>query len=144
MKIQRKGAGSELAMTLTVTMVLCALLVLLMGSYVGVIETQSFAVARSQSWNYALVAAEAGVEEAMAHLNSGVSTNNLATNSWSSTGTGIYSKTNMLGTTYSIVTIKIAPAVTNPFPVIVSTSYVPTPIRSSTLSRTIQVTTKAN
>src|SRR6266404_5757964 len=86
----------------------------------------------------------AGSEVAMAHLNSGVSTNNLATNSWSSTGTGIYSKTNVLGTTYSIVTIKIAPAVTNSYPVIVSTSYVPTPIRSSTLSRTIQVTTKAN
>ena len=131
-------------MVLTVTMVMCGILVLLMGSYVGVVETQSLAVARSQSWNYALVAAEAGVDEAMAHLNSGVTTNNLATNSWVNVGNGLYSKTNVLGSSYSVVTIETAPAVTNAYPVIVSTSYAPTPIRSSTLSRTIQVNTKAN
>jgi len=144
MKIQRKKAGPQQGMALTITMVLGGILVLLMGGYVSMVETQSLAVARSQGWNYAMVAAEAGVDEAMAHLNSGVSTNNLATNSWSSTGNGLYSKTNTLGNSYSVVTIKIAPAVTNPFPVIVSTSYVPTPIRTSTLSRTIQVMTKAN
>jgi len=130
-------------MTLVVTMVLCGILVLLMGSYVGVVETQSLAVARSQSWNYAIVAAEAGVEEAMAHINSGVGTNNLATNSWASVGTGLYSKTNTLGSSYSVVTIEVAPAVTNAYPVIISKSYVPTPIRTATVSRTVQVNTKA-
>jgi len=131
-------------MALVTTIVLCGVLVLLMGSYVSLVETQSLAVARSQAWNYAIVAAEAGVDEAMAHLNSGVTTNNLATNSWANVGTGLYAKTNVLGSSYSVVTIAVAPAVTNAYPVILSKSYVPTPIRSSTLSRTIQVTTKAN
>jgi hypothetical protein len=144
MKILSEKPASTQAMALAVTMVLCGILVILIGSYAFMVQTQSLAVARSQSWNYAIVVAEAGIDEAMAHLNSGVSTNNLATNSWTSVGSGLYSKTNTLGNSYSVVTIMIAPAVTNAFPVIVATSYVPTPIRTATLSRTIQVATKAS
>src|SRR5262249_39820389 len=142
MKIQPGKTTSEQAIVLVVTVVLCAILGLVIGSYFSMIQTQSGAAARSQSWNSAVVVAEAGVEEAMAHLNSGITTNNLAVNSWIDLGGGNYSKTNMLGTSYSAVTIKIPPAVAGPYPVILSTSYVPAPMRSSTLSRTIQVMTK--
>jgi hypothetical protein len=143
MKTRRRKCNSEQATVLAVTLVLCGILGLLMGSYFGLVQVQSMSVARSQSWNSAIVVAEAGVEEAMAHLNSGVTTNNLATNTWVDLGGGNYGKTNTLASSYSSVTIQIPPATTNLYPVIVATAYVAAPLRSSTISRTVQVTTKA-
>src|SRR5205085_567595 len=52
------------------------------------------------------------------------------------------SKTNSLGTSSYVTYIKIAPAVTNPYPVIVSTGNVAAPIALGTLARAIQVNTK--
>src|SRR5437879_13363525 len=108
-----------------------------MGSYFALVQVQSAAVSRSQGWNSAIIVAEAGVEEAMAHLNSGVTTNNLAVNSWTDAGGGNYRKTNYVGTSYSLVTIKIHPAATNPYPLVVSRSYVPGPLSPQTVSRTV-------
>src|SRR5216684_4733943 len=106
---------------LFVTLGICAILGILIGSYLCLVQTQRLGVARAQAWNSAIVVAEAGVEEAMAHLNSGVSTNNLATNTWVSRGSGIVGKTNFLGTSYAVISIQTQPSVTNSFPVIVST-----------------------
>src|SRR5205085_6275797 len=110
---------------LLVTLLVCAILGILIGSYLSLIQNQYLSAARDQAWNTALVVAEAGVEEAMAHLNSGVTTNNLAVNSWMTVATGTYQKTNFLGANYSVVNIKLRPAVTNIYPVIVSKAYVP-------------------
>ena len=63
---------------LLVTLLICVILGTLIGSYLSLIQNQHLSVARAQAWNSALVVAEAGIEEAMAHLNSGVTTNNLA------------------------------------------------------------------
>src|SRR5882762_4585206 len=127
---------------LLVTLLICVILGVLIGSYLSLIQGQNLSVTRAQAWNAALPVAEAGVEEAMAHLNSGVSTNKLGVNSWVSLGGGIYEKTNFLGDSYSIVDIKLRPAVTNFDPVIVAASYVPGPVSQPKLTRTIQVTTK--
>jgi len=134
----RKEAGG----VLLVSLLICVILGITIGSYLSLINNQSLSVARAQAWNAALVVAEAGVEEAMAHLNSGVSTNNLAVNSWAKIGTGIYEKTNYLGDSYSVVDIKLRPAVTNVNPVILATGYVPGPISRPKLTRTVQVDTK--
>src|SRR5437868_9900189 len=143
MRIRSNQSAADQGTVLAVTMVLCGILGLMITSYLGMVKTQHFSVARAQSWNSAIVVAEAGVEEAMAHLNSsGVTTNNLAINSWVSLGGGIYSKTNSLGTSSYVTYIKIAPAVTNPYPVIVSTGNVAAPIALGTLARAIQVNTK--
>ena len=127
---------------LLVTLLICVILGTLIGSYLSLIQNQHLSVARAQAWNSALVVAEAGIEEAMAHLNSGVTTNNLAVNSWISLGGGIYEKTNFLGESFSVVDIKIRPAVTNPDPVLVATAFVPGPISRPKLTRTVQVATK--
>src|SRR6266404_6755260 len=58
-------AGSVLLVTLAT----CLILGVLMGSYLSMIKSQHFSVARGQAWNSALVVAEAGVEEALAQLN---------------------------------------------------------------------------
>src|SRR5215471_6630893 len=76
--------------TLVVSLVLCSILVVLMASYLSVIQAQRQAVARSQSWNKAMVVAEAGVEEAMALLNSGIVGGNFAVFPWRDAGGGLF------------------------------------------------------
>lgn len=125
---------------LVVTLLLCVILGILMASYLSMARTQRFSVARAQSWNQAMVVAEAGVEEAMAHLNAnGMTLSKLATNGWVSLGNGRYGKTNTIGATkYGTVIIA-----TNAFPVIVSSGYVPGPVSTPTLVRKVQVKAKS-
>ena len=136
-----KSCGAD-GGVLLVTLLICVILGTLIGSYLSLIQNQHLSATRAQAWNSALVVAEAGIEEAMAHINSGVKTNNLAVNSWVDMGGGVYEKTNFLGDSYSVVDIKIPPAVTNPDPVIVATAYVPGPVSRPKLTRTLQVATK--
>jgi hypothetical protein len=140
--IVRPNRSSNNGGVLLVALVTCAILGITIGSYLSLVYNQSLSVTRAQAWNAALVVAEAGVEEAMAHLNSGVSTNNLAVNSWVSLGGGVYEKTNYIGDSFSVVDIKLKPAVTNVNPVIVATAYVPGPISRPKITRTVKIDTK--
>jgi hypothetical protein len=144
MKAFGKKFNDNEGSVLLTTMGVCGVLVILMASYLKLIQTQRSSVGRAQAWNAALTVAEAGIEEAMAHINSGVSSSNLAVNTWSAIRSGVVGKTNFLGTSYYFVTIQTSPAVTNTTPVLTSTSYVPGPISGPMLGRTIQVTTKGN
>jgi hypothetical protein len=143
MKIQVQKSRRQQGTVLFVSLAICAILGILIGSYLYLIQNQRLSVSRGQSWENALTVAEAGVEEAMAHLNSGIGTNSFGTNSWTDLGGGNYAKTNYLGSNYWAVTISTSPAVTNVYPVILSTGYVPGPISGPMLSRSIQVMTKA-
>jgi len=142
MKIPTRSFNLKEGSVLIITLTMCTLLALLVTSYLCLLRTQYLSVARAQYWNNALAMSEAGVEEAMAHLNSMVTLTNLATNTWASLGSGTVGKTNFLGTSYSAITIQIPPAVTNPYPVITSTGYVPGPIGGPTLTRKVQLTTR--
>lgn len=123
-----------------VTLLICVILGLLMGSYLSMVQTQNLSVARGQCWNSAIVVAEAGVEEAMAHINTlGVTTNNLALSNWKKAGpVGYYVKSNYLGSSYYSTTIVVT---NNSPPVIVSKGYVLAPLSNSRILRTVQVTT---
>jgi hypothetical protein len=135
-KFRRQQAGA-----LLVTLLFCSILGVLIGSYLSLIQNQYLSVARGQSWNKALVVAEAGVEEAMAHLNSGVTTN-FAVNTWVNSTPGVYTKTNFVGTDFTVVEIKVQPAVTNVYPVIFSQATVEGPLSRPNLSRTVRADTK--
>src|SRR5262249_16123882 len=128
MKVHTHKSKLNQGSTLIITLTICTILALLVISYLGLLRTQYLSVARAQYWNNALGVSEAGVEEAMPDINSLVILTNLATNTWVSLGSGTVGKTNFLGTSYSAITIQIPPAVTNPYPVIISTAYVPGPI----------------
>src|SRR5437867_8435418 len=56
---------------LVVTLLTCFIIGLVLGSYLRLIQAQSLSVARAQIWNAGVAIAEAGVEEALAHLNTG-------------------------------------------------------------------------
>src|SRR5258708_767073 len=138
MKIIVRNTRRSEGITLFVTLAICAILSILIASYLSLVLTQRSSVSRAQAWNAALAVAEAGVEEGMAHLNSGVDPSHLATNTWNSLGSGVVGKTNNVGTSYYSVTIQTAGAA----PVVTSTAFVPAPVSGPTLTRTIQVVTK--
>ena len=146
-QIRLRNSGS----ILLVTLALCIILGILMGSYLGMIKTHHFSVARARSWNSALMVAEAGVEEALAQLNDtnlmklGILTSQgFNANKWSppdASHPSGYWKTNILSTGsittgYYDVTINTNDLVN---PVIISTGYVDGPMSSARLSRTVQV-----
>ena len=58
--------------TLLVSLLICLILGILLGSYLSLVQNQHLSVTRAEAWNYALIVAEAGIEDALAHLNSGV------------------------------------------------------------------------
>ena len=143
MKIQLQPSRWTEGTVLVATVGFCAILGILIGSYLCLIQTERLGVARERAWDGAIVVAETGIEEAMAHLNSGINTNNLATNAWITTSNGVVTKTNFLDGNYSVISIKIPPAVTNSNPVITSSGYVQAPRSGPVLTRTIQVGTKS-
>src|SRR6266446_4466982 len=135
---------------LIITICICLILGLLMGSYLSMIKTQHFSVARARAWNSAIVVAEAGVEEALAQLNDtnliklGLETaQGFNANKWQpadATHTG-YWKTNILTDgvrTNGFYDVTIDPS--DPAnPLITSIGNVDGPIGSKILSRKVQV-----
>src|SRR6266487_4211441 len=139
---QQSNQGSALVVTFCV----CGVLFILMGSYLYMVQGQRESVARSQTWNKALVVAEAGVEESMALLNT--TGFNLATygtyGNWVANSTTLKVKVSPLATkqfedSYYSVTIYR----TNlPNPVIIATGFVPVPMSTQLVSRVVQVVAK--
>jgi Tfp pilus assembly protein PilX len=150
---QKREQGSILIVTLTLGVILALASV----SYLLLVGTQKTVVTRSQTWNAALPMAEAGVEEAMAQVNSQVvfggyqsftnfstSTNppqNFSPNGW---GTGTWGSTNifgpmsrsLIGGTYSVfITTNDAT------PSIYSSGSTTVPVTGDTISRSVKVAT---
>src|SRR5687768_16517442 len=72
---------------LIVMVVVLAIAGITLGSYLNLVANQNLSVLRSMAWNSAISVAEAGVEEAMAHLNRN-GTNRL-NDGWAADGTVI-------------------------------------------------------
>ncbi len=145
MKILRTKVTTDRGSTLAITLIICTILGTLLGNYLYMIQTQNLSVSRSQRWNQALVVAEAGVEEAMALLNSGVPAGQFAVFPWTSAGGGVFKNdTNRpagnFGDSYYQAFITNGFAGANP--VIVAHGYVREQIGSPLLCRTVRVQTK--
>ena len=83
MKIPRSPQNSERGNILVVTLIITGLLGIVLASYLTMVSSQQTMTARSQSWNTCISLAEAGVEEALTHLNINGTTNvNLASQGW--------------------------------------------------------------
>lgn len=131
MKIQtRKEAGN----VLMVTLVMGAILSVGLASYFTLVQAQNNAVLRSQSWNSAMPAAEAGLEDALTQLNQ-VGDGNRGTNGWTSVS-------NQFFATRTFSTFRYAVSFDNATaPTIYSTGYVRAPKGTSEVTRVIRVTT---
>src|SRR5215471_14665842 len=94
---KRNKTGGALIIALTI----CAIASLSMAGYWSLVEQQNMLSARSQSWNVSMAVVEAGIEEALEHLNANAG--NLTADGWSFDGT-FYNRTRTLpdGNSYSV------------------------------------------
>jgi hypothetical protein len=133
MKINlNRSAGS----TLMVVLVLTVIMGVSLASYLGLVSNQNVSIMRSMAWNSAVPVAEAGVEEAMAHLNKNLT--NRVTDGWVLEGTNVV-KERMIGQEKYKVYVS---AFTDP-PVITSEAQVRNPLKNEFLPkpRTVRATT---
>jgi hypothetical protein len=99
-------------------------------------RNQAVLTARSQTWASEIPIAEAGIEEAMSHIN--MRLKNLETNGWAKAGSK-FSKTRVIGNGYYATTITTAPSLP---PTIVSIGYGRIPLQTNFTSRRIMATTR--
>ncbi len=122
---------------LLTTMVIIGVTGLVLLTYLTLVRHQNVVVARSQSWNTCIAIAEAGVEDALAHLNkNGVNktgsffeVTDLASQGWISTN-GQYYVRRAIDDCYYEVYIKEGAR-----PVITATGYVPAPANFAAKTR---------
>ena len=109
---------------LIVTLVVTGLAGLALIAYLGLVSQQTKVTARSQTYQSAMSVAEAGIEDALAHLNkNGIgSTKDLAAGEWKKSGT-LFTVTRDFGDGY--YKVSIAPGAR---PIITATGYLPAPL----------------
>jgi hypothetical protein len=128
------------ASVLMIALVVATIIGITLGSYLMLVRSQNAMVSRSQSWNSALMMAEAGVEEALAQLNPEFSPGayiDRSANGWGTPYEGMYGpKLRDLPTgTYGVF------YTTNKHPIIYSIGYAPVPRMAGALSRAVRVVT---
>lgn len=134
---------------LFITLVLAGLLGTALGSYLYWVRSQNLLTTESHAWNGALVVAEAGVEEALAQLNTKFGTNgNFAANGWGVSG-GIYGPPDggtprvlrvgsVTNGSYSAIITRDA---TTGYPIVYSTGYTTVPLVGRLITRVVKVET---
>ncbi|MDB6033311.1 MAG: hypothetical protein JWM16_3649 [Verrucomicrobiales bacterium] len=113
---------SEDGSVLALVMVSAGLVGLVLVAYLSLAKTQHSYNARTETWHSALPIAEAGVEEALTHLNDTANTN-LTDNGWSYSG-GVYTRQRSIGGGSYGVRFTIS----NLTATIVSTGYLAAPV----------------
>jgi hypothetical protein len=126
---------TEVGGTLLIVLFSSMIMGITLASYLQYTATQSRSIMRSQAWNGAIPVSEAGVEEALAHINDSTIGTNFALNGW----TVISNQFQISGTvTGGRYTARIS---TDPYPVIVCAGYTTDGHATNEFARTVRVTT---
>jgi len=134
----RSPRSGERGGILVVTIIFCALVGLVLAAYLSMLRSQHKFTHRSQVWNDCMPLCEAGIEEAMAHLNYSGTLNNFAINGWALSGNCYRKEINVNG---SIARI----AISNDMPPSVFVSgLIRAPLASNYLTRTVRLKTRLN
>lgn len=129
--------SNERGGTLVTCLIVIGVLSLSMLAAMNMVSTQRRIVGRTQFWNGAIPLCEAGLEDALAHLNySG--TTNLGSDGWTATLTNYWRSNSMSGGYYYATISTSLP------PVITSRGNIFDATKSNYLARTVQITTKLN
>ena len=135
--IGKSQQGSVLVMTI----VFCALIGSVLCSYLVLISGRNQRAMRALAWNSAIPVLEAGLEEALTHLQD--DKNNPTTNSWTMdrvNGHKVYWKYRPLpdGSYFYVTNFDVS----SPSPTIISAGYVQSPLRDNEfISRVVRLTT---
>src|SRR4030095_8745195 len=103
MKTLHLARNSRSGKILMVTIFVAGVIGIVLVSALTLIKSQNQAVARSQAWNHCMPVIEAGIEEALAHLNNPRETS-LAVNGWTNNGS-VYSFSRKTGDSFFDVQI---------------------------------------
>jgi hypothetical protein len=95
-----RGDRAKRGSVLIIMLVTMAIIGISLGSYLHLVSNQNLSIMRSMAWNSAISVAEAGVEEAMAHLNA--NTTNRVQDGWSSNGTNVVKERVLAGNRYRV------------------------------------------
>ena len=138
MKTIRRKLQSKQGTILFVTLVATAILGAAVASYLRLVATQNYSIARSQAWNRAIPVLEAGIEEALAQVAKGTDAVSMVNNGWTLSGAA-YQKSRDLGGGDRFQTrISVATP-----PTIESTGFVKIPLESNEfVSRRVRVNTQ--
>jgi Tfp pilus assembly protein PilX len=135
MKTRLGNLGKEQGAALLVVLISCLILGLTLASFLQYTSTQARSIQFSQSWNSAIPVAEAGVEEALAHINDSTIGTNFAINGWVRQDNQFIRTGTISGMRY------FARISTNTWPVLTVTGYTQAGRSTNEYARTIRVTT---
>ncbi len=144
MKLQLPSSRRCAGNTLLLTLVIAAVVGFILVAYLNLVRAQHMATMRSQAWNVAVPVIEAGIEDALAHLNAHAGSS-LACDGWHSAGS-YYWLYRHVGDHFYIVTISnYFVGITTNAPVIESRGYVsmPTLVASASSGPLLASTTMA-
>jgi hypothetical protein len=130
-------ANSQKGSILVLCLVISGLIGVILLSMMNMVSSDRAIIARGQSWNTAIPMCEAGIEDAMAHLNY-AGTTNLASDGWALSGTNYVRTFSFTDGYYSTAMSTALP------PVITVVGYVKAPVSTNYISRTVQVNTRSN
>src|SRR5688572_556244 len=77
-----RSRHSTQAGALIITLIFCSLIAMVLMAYLSMVKYQHSFTHRAQVWNNCIPLCEAGLEEAMAHMNYIGTTSNFAINGW--------------------------------------------------------------
>ena len=135
----RRLASKENGGILVITLVVSSLVGMMLACYLKMVSSQNMYTFRSQVWNSAIPLCEAGVEEALAHLNALGTNNNFGIRGWTLETNGYVRERTLDDGTYRAIID------TNFPPIITVQGRVRAPLQTAKyITRTVQVRTKWN
>ena len=124
---------AEQGSALVITLVITAIIGTALASYLKLAEYQNRSVVHSQYWNGGIPIAEAGVEEALAHLNK-IGNGNRAQNGWIATNNTFYMARSLDAGKYEVF---IGPEL---HPTVRAVAYVVEPLSGREIQRAVRIT----
>lgn len=131
----KRHISSEQGGVLLVVLMSAMIMGVTLGSYLQYTATQSRSIMKSQAWNAAIPVAEAGVEEALSHINDSVIGTNFALNGWTVVSNQFQRSGTINGGRY---TVRVT---TDKFPTITSVGWSIGEQGTNEYRRTVRVTT---
>ena len=127
MRIFKSRVNGQRGSTLFIALVITGLVGLSLAAYLSLLQVQSGNNYRSQAWNSAMPVIEAGIEDALGHLNAhGYS--NLLCDGWAQAGSVYWARRSIGGNTYLVTISNWVAGISNLAPVIESRGYVTAPL----------------
>jgi hypothetical protein len=123
---------------LVISLVICSLVGVMLIAYLSMVSNQHKLSQRSQVWNNCIPMCEAGIEEALAHLNHIDTTNNFAVNGWTSNSLQFHKTRPLNGGTTRIAISNDSP------PTIYVTASLKAPVQGTDVTRRVKVKTRIN